>query len=64
MDEESSLKSEEGVKLRKFEERMFQNVKSQIVKERKSQWQGSKDENMYADEKIIALIQKDLKMSI
>ena len=52
------------MKLRKFEERMFQNVKSQIVKERKSQWQGSKDENMYADEKIIALIQKDLKMSI
>ena len=43
---------------------MFQNVKNQIEKERKSQWQGSDDENKFADEKIITIVQKALEKFI
>ena len=62
MDEQ--VESEEGERLRQFEERMFQNVKNQIEKERKSQWQGSDDENKFADEKIITIVQKALEKFI
>ena len=60
----SKVESEEGERLRQFEERMFQNVKNQIEKERKSQWQGSDDENKFADEKIITIVQKALEKFI
>ena len=50
--------SEEGVRLKQFEERLFRNVKSQIEKERKSKWQGTEDENVSADDKISTLVQK------
>ena len=60
----SKVESEEGERLRQFEERMFQNVENQIEKERKSQWQGSDDENKFADEKIITIVQKALEKFI
>ena len=61
---DEQVESEEGERLRQFEERMFQNVKNQIEKERKSQWQGSDDENKFADEKIITIVQKALEKFI
>ena len=57
-----SLPSPTGKVLRRLEARVFQSQKSSILKELKEkEWVGSKNQNMFSDEKISTVVKRMLK---